>query len=446
MGNKTGKLIIKVIYISFAVIIMFFSAIVLFNTAKGDHILNITNKALDEKNYDKILELFGGIYWNEPVIKESKGDTDFLVVPTYLESTVLYYPEDSNMTHMHHSFSNSYGFYIFNSNIKTADRALSGKKINESGVKFIADNGEEYIYYFRVSATVNCNESYEQAKSVNDYYLNHKRDIISDKSKYGFFNFNINQELVEAIEEKLEGQIVKFNITENDGKSVFENDFDFAFNFNDAESGFFAEDQGGVVYKAYTDYLPYYDSYKINQKKYKSDNYVDGVTKDVFNSKTETFNDKVSKFREDAKAGNVYNANLKISLGESEIMTNSVIAYAVWRTIGIEALVLVVVAVIYILLFHFQQLRDFIFRNDRRTPIRAKVRNVEPVEEPNKFKYDQTGNKKTEVKQEPKKEVIDTKPETITPVENNDVIEAEKAVEEDNKDNVSTEEGKNIEE
>ena len=123
-------------------------------------------------------------------------------------------------------------------------------------------------------------------------------------------------------------------------------------------------------------------------------------------------------------------------------MTNSVIAQAVWRTIGIEALVVLVIAVIYILLFHFQQLRDFIFRNDRRTPIRAKIKNVEPVQEANKFKYDQTGNKKPEAK----KEVIEAKVEDVKQEENNNVLEAEQKVSEENKDNVSSEEGKDIEE
>lgn len=419
MGNKTGKLIIKVIYISFAVIIMFFSAIVLFNTAKGDHILNITNKALNEKNYDKILELFGGIYWNEPVKKETKGDTDLLVVPSYTESTILYYPADDSITHMHHVFDRTYNFYIFNSGFKVLDRSIKGEKINESGVKFITDklddqnNNVTYTYYFRVSATVNFNDSYEKALSVSDYNLNHQRDIISDQSKYSFYNFTISKELIDAIEEKTEGQITSFNITDNEGNDVFDSNINFGFEFNEE---FYNEDQGGVIEAAYTRYIPYYDSIKINQKRYKTDHYDSSITKEVYNNETKVFNDTVSKFRSDVKDGNTYNSNLKISLGEKEIMTNSVIAQAVWRTIGIEALVLLVVAVIYILLFHFQQLRDFIFRNEKRTPIRAKVVNKEPEQKQNSFKYNQTGNKKNDQAKlekpveeaQPSKENVDT--------------------------------------
>ena len=102
-------------------------------------------------------------------------------------------------------------------------------------------------------------------------------------------------------------------------------------------------------------------------------------------------------------------------------MTGDVIAKAVWRTIGIEALILLVVAVIYILLFHFQQLRDFIFRNEKRTPIRPKFVNKEPEQEAKPgFKYNQANNKKadsinvkpTEIKEEAK--VEETKSEANT--------------------------------
>ena len=109
-------------------------------------------------------------------------------------------------------------------------------------------------------------------------------------------------------------------------------------------------------------------------------------------------------------------------------MTGDVIAKAVWRTIGIEALILLVVVVIYILLFHFQQLRDFIFRNEKRTPIRPKYVNKEPEQEAKPgFKYNQANNKKadsinvkpTEIKEEAKVEAVAEE----TKVEDSEAVE-----------------------
>lgn len=397
MGNKTGKLIIRVLYISFAVIILVFSSIIFFNTAKGDHILNLTNQYLTDKNYDGLQTLFGGIYYNEPSVKIEGKNGTLLVSASGAEKDVLYYPDENEKAHLYHNFDRAYNFYIFDSNFASSTASVNGVKKNDTGVKFITDKLDEsgnavtYTYYFVVSSTINSDLFSEKHTSLNDYFLNFTRDYVSDKSRYGFFNFQLNEETVKAIKAKTGGNITSFNITNNEGKNVFDKDIQFTFAFDEK---FYDDNQAGVVFNAYREYLPYYDSYKFGSK-YTVDRYIE-TTNSVYNAKTETFNNIVNKFNADLKAGNVYDSNIKVSLLENEIMTSDVIAGAVWRTIGIEALILLVVVVIYILLFHFQQLRDFIFRNEKRTPIRAKVVNKEPEEKQNSFKYNQTGNKKNE--------------------------------------------------
>ena len=417
MKDKTGRLIIKVIYISFALIIVFFSSIVLFNTAKGDHIINVTNKALQEKDYNEILSLFCGIYYEDSSVTGKKGDTDIIVNPSYVEKS-FYYAKDvdgKTETHFYHKFLKSYSFFIFNSDFTTTTRKVKGENINEAGIKFILNkDGEtvEYNYPFVISSTVNTTKTFDAATSVYDYELNYKRDIITDSQKYGFYNFTINENTIEAIENSIGGEITGFNVVDSSNKNVFESDFTFTFEF--AEPFYMTEYNGskeaGVIENIYNTYIPYYDSYKINSKKYIADNYVaEYNSKSVYEEKNKQFDESVTNFIDKVKNSSEYDSKIKVSKTESEIITNSVIAKAVWRTIGIEALVLLVIAVIYILLFHFQQLRDFIFRNDRRTPIRAKVQNKEPEQQKAKFNYNQSGNqvidvKPEEVKEEPKEE------------------------------------------
>ena len=417
MKDKTGRLIIKVIYISFALIIVFFSSIVLFNTAKGDHIINVTNKALQEKDYNEILSLFCGIYYEDSSVTGKKGDTDIIVNPSYVEKS-FYYAKDvdgKTETHFYHKFLKSYSFFIFNSDFTTTTRKVKGENINEAGIKFILNkDGEtvEYNYPFVISSTVNTTKTFDAATSVYDYELNYKRDIITDSQKYGFYNFTINENTIEAIENSIGGEITGFNVVDSSNKKVFESDFTFTFEF--AEPFYMTEYNGskeaGVIENIYNTYIPYYDSYKINSKKYIADNYVaEYNSKSVYEEKNKQFDESVTNFIDKIKNSSEYDSKIKVSKTESEIITNSVIAKAVWRTIGIEALVLLVIVVIYILLFHFQQLRDFIFRNDRRTPIRAKVQNKEPEQQKAKFNYNQSGNqvidvKPEEAKEEPKEE------------------------------------------
>lgn len=406
MGSKTGKLIARVLFLSLAAIIMFFSSIIFFNTAKGDHIVNLTTGYLNEKNYDKIQELFGGIYSTEAVVKQLGDNNEIIVTPSGAEKDVLVYPEDSQKASLFHKFTKTYNFYIFNSKFGTASVSENGVKKNNVGIKFITDkkdtdgNAVTYWFPFVVSASINSKVYKEKYPSLDEYWLNYGRNFVSDKSRYGFFNFQINEETIKLIEKKTEGNIVAFNLLDNEGKQVYENNFEMSFKFDEA---FYSDAEAGTLFNTYNEYLPYYDSYRYGTT-YNVLSYVE-TSENVYNTKTTKFNEFVDKYTSDVKNGSAY-TGVKISANESEIMTSDVIAKAVWRTIGIEALILLVIVVLYILLFHFQQFRDFIFRNDKRTPIRAKVKNVEPEQKENTFKYNQTGNKK-------KSEAIDVKPTDV---------------------------------
>ena len=422
MGNKVGKLIIRVIYIAFAVIIVVLSSIIFFNTAKGDHILSITNQALTDKNYGEIQKLFGGIYASEPSVKLENEKGNILVTASGAEKDVLYYPEENGKASLYHKFLRTYDFYIFNASFGTSSVSVNGVKTNNVGVKFITDKIDEttgeavtYLFPFIVTNTVNGEVYKEKYDSLENYFLNYGRDFVSDKTRYGFFNFAIYEDTLNYIEQKTSGNIVGFNITDNEGNNVYANNFDFDFSFTET---FYNEDEAGVVFNAYNEYLPYYDTWKFSSS-YNLDNKIENLKDETYNTKTEAFNSTIEAFNKDLAAGQ--HKSVLISYKENEIMTGDVIAKAVWRTIGIEALILLVVVVIYILLFHFQQLRDFIFRNEKRTPIRPKFVNKEPEQEAKPgFKYNQANNKKadsinvkpTEIKEEAK--VEETKSEANT--------------------------------
>ena len=411
MGNKTGKLILRVIYLSLAAIIMFFTSIVFFNTAKGDHILNLTNQCLVDKDYDKLQELFGGLYSSNSSVKKMDEKGNIIVATSGSERDVLIYPEEASKPTLYHKFIKAYNFYIMNSSFGTASVLENGKKKNNVGIKFITDkkdtdgNAVTYLFPFVVSSEINSDVYKEKHTSFDDYWLNYTRNFVIDKTKYGFFNFQIYDETINLIKKKTEANIVAFNVVDNEGKNVYAEDFNLAFNFDE---DFYAENQAGYVFKAYNDYLPYYDSYRYGSQ-YTIPNYIE-TSNEMYNNKTTAFNEAIDKFFADLKKGGVYDSSIKVSLNESEIMTGDVIARAVWRTIGIEALILLVIVVLYILLFHFRQFRDFIFRNEKRTPIRAKVVNKEPEEQTNKFKYNQASNPK-------KKDSIDTKPVEVKETE-----------------------------
>ena len=330
MGNKTGKLILRVIYLSLAAIIMFFTSIVFFNTAKGDHILNLTNQCLVDKDYDKLQELFGGLYSSNSSVKKMDEKGNIIVATSGSERDVLIYPEEASKPTLYHKFIKAYNFYIMNSSFGTASVLENGKKKNNVGIKFITDkkdadgNAVTYLFPFVVSSEINSDGYKEKHTSFDDYWLNYTRNFVIDKTKYGFFNFQIYDETINLIKKKTEANIVAFNIVDNEGKNVYAEDFNLAFNFDE---DFYAENQAGYVFKAYNDYLPYYDSYRYGSQ-YTIPNYIE-TSNEMYNNKTTAFNEAIDKFFADIKKGGVYDSSIKVSLNESEIMTGDVIARAV---------------------------------------------------------------------------------------------------------------------
>ena len=395
-----GKIITRILFLAFSAIIIFFTTIIFYNTSKGDYILKITNESLENKDYKGVLELYGGLYNENPVIKLEEGTNDLWLVTSATEKNFLYAAETATKDSLYHKFCKTYNLYIFNvANFQTNDIKENGNLTNQTGIKFITDKEDvTYTYEFRRSATVNNDNFAEIYETVAATYLGEKRDFIADKEKTGFFNVEISEDLIAAIEAKVDANIVKFNVVNNDGVSLYENDFDFEFNYDEE---FYSDTQIGSVVDAYTEFIPFYDSYKFG-KKYNVSNYIPDITKEEYGKKVDSFNEKMDKFTADVKSGTVYDSGLKLSLTDKQIFTPKIISSCVWRTIGVDALVLLVFAVIYVLLFHFKQLRDFIFRNEKRTPIRAKVVNKEPeVAAKPGFSYNQSGNKKKEIEAKP---------------------------------------------
>lgn len=447
-----GKIITRILFLAFSAIIIFFTTIIFYNTSKGDYILKITNESLENKDYKGVLELYGGLYNENPVIKLEEGTNDLWLVTSATEKNFFYAAETATKDSLYHKFCKTYNLYIFNvTNFQTNDIKENGNLTNQTGIKFITDKEDvTYTYEFRRSATVNNDNFAEIYETVAATYLGEKRDFIADKEKTGFFNVEISEDLIAAIEANVDANIVKFNVVNNDGVSLYENDFDFEFNYDEE---FYSDTQIGSVVEAYTEFIPFYDSYKFG-KKYNVSNYIPDITKEEYGKKVDAFNEKMDKFTADVKSGTVYDSGLKLSLTDKQIFTPKIISSCVWRTIGVDALVLLVFAVIYVLLFHFRQLRDFIFRNEKRTPIRAKVVNKEP-DQPVKpgFSYNQSGNKakpkpeakevetpkpveaketKPEVVEEPKAEAVEEKPveeTTNEAIDNTDVVEAEETKE-----------------
>ena len=395
-----GKIITRILFIAFSAIIIFFTTIIFYNTSKGDHILKITNDALEAKDYKGVLELYGGLYNEVPVVKQEEGTNDLWLVTSATEKNFFYNNGNSSKDNLYHKFVKSYNLYMFNVvDLQTNNIKEAGKTKNLTGIKFITDKTDvSYIYPFIISSTVNNDNFAETHPTINATYVYETRDYLADKGKTGFFNIEISEDLIAAIESEVEANIVGFNIVNNDGISLYESDFNFEFNYDEE---FYSDSQIGTIISAYEKFIPYYDSYKFGNK-YNVADYIPNLSNEEYKKQITEFNEKMDTFTEGVRAGNVYDESLKLSLNDKEIFNSKVISSCVWRTIGVDALVLLVFAVIYVLLFHFKQLRDFIFRNEKRTPIRAKVVNKEPeVAAKPGFSYNQSGNKKKEIEAKP---------------------------------------------
>lgn len=387
------KTILKVVYVTVAAVLCFILYIGFYNTYTSDYIIELTSNAVKEKDYETIAKVFNVTFDLNSIVEEQPTDKVHIeVLPSISRMDVNTYTEktdsEGNKTYTataNYLFEYNYSFYLYEPTFSTTNQVDGDKKTNKTGIKFYNDNNDSFIYYFRNTASIHEEGFYEAyPKTLSDALLKSNREQLYTNELIGVSFVTINESIINFIEKDyLNNQnITKYSIVDSNGTEVFAPttitlDFSQAF-FNEPEIVEFKTKYNAVIEAQKESTAAADQKYAEFEKWYYGENQ-DGV----FYTFYET----------DAHPSYMH------QFDESALKPASII----WKTIGILALFLLAVVILYILLFHFRFIKKIITRGRSEGNYVAK-------DKKNNSKYQA---KPEAIKNTPNKEEVKTKENII---------------------------------
>lgn len=311
----------KVLYFGIMTIIGIMVWTLCYNSNQYNHIYELTVKAIEEKNYSELPKIFGGCFdTNEVELVESEK-MDAVIYAGTASTDEAYTVQEEQKRYL--VYEEAYYLYIFNSSYSYINIMSGEEYTNQTALVFNCENGE-YIYPFVVDSSINSTYYVANPTTVEELILNDSRNLIATHDNWNFMSINITKTMVDLIEAKY-GEINNFRLVDNEGNTVhtFNNSLDFADQF-------------------YTDVRGLIDNYNV----YLQD-YLAGTqgAEDKFNS---WYTPWLEEF-EESKETTGYSFRYE----DDYIMPSSI----VWQTVGMLALYIVSVLLVYFVLFHFKDIK-----------------------------------------------------------------------------------------
>lgn len=402
------KGILKVVYIVFAVIAAVIVYFLGYNSNSVNHIVNLTNKAIESQNYVEVAKIHGGCFDINNLATEDSDDFDIAIFPaTTLIQYSYYETEESETPVTKAKYDQAYYIYVFNPKFSLTPNEVDGLYLNDAGIKFKSASGS-YNYKFQITETINKDDYNEKPLTFEDALLNGKRESVTYYENWNFINVTLTRSLINTVASQLKGDINSIDILDKDGEAIYTIDVKLDFS-----QEFFADvNDLCVEYNKFVDVINSKDA--TDEEKESADKAFE--TFYVGTEDTPGFEEEFLK-----------NENYSFRYADGYLQPGSL----VWQTIGLIALFIAAAALLYFLLFHFAFIKEFIARqgrgngkyrvnpgaNRRTNSINAKVNEV----------------KEKPAKAEPKKEeapaVVETPAEKEAPVVEAEVVETPAAEE-----------------
>lgn len=357
-----ARLFLKILYFALAAVIGVFMGIIIYQSNAFQQVYDKTQSWLQNDDYTSLCRLYCGYFDSEPLLRDT-SKAELRVYAATQEEAYYYYSlkdgaqegstkDDDYDKHLHHNYDYAYDIILYipaskKGNFSLLSREVNGKAVSDLAVRFIDSvNDKTYDYKLDVSKDINAYDYQNRPLSEEDGALHGERTYKSGfYDSWGFFRIHLNQYLIDTIETVNQMEIDSFNIADTSGKSVYEQDFDFEFDFDEK---FFQDIK--PLHDTYAEYLVIYNKYNFNDNKA-------GVKKEDYDAATTKFNNGISKWDEDSKAYPTYLTAYK----QADIVTSA----PIWKTVGIMALYVLAIAIIFIVLFEFKRVKALVFK-DRR--------------------------------------------------------------------------------
>ena len=350
------KIILKILYITVCIVFGFIIGILSYNGGVSSNYATAIKTAAETSSYElaKTFSMFNLPFDNDPVVDSVKFKSNNTTVDIYNAVNrfdAQYYEKGNPKENKTYTQVQDF-YYMF---IRNIDFNLNAKAsgVNETAVRFYSNEKptEPYVYYLDISDTVNSSKYIEYPKNQDEVVLNGKRTLSSTYrnvgSNIGFVFIGINETLISNVEKSIGGKITGFDVTDNSGTVMLDK---VSVNL-DYSQQFFTDTQ------KFVDNIRYYYDHYDDKDKDENQEYKDAIEY-VNNFKVA---DLGGNYSEGYDRGTIYTSGI------------------IWQTVGIEALLLLSFAIIFILIFKFKWIKSIVFRDrskSKYTPNKAPNRQI----------------------------------------------------------------------
>ena len=341
--SKGIKTFFKVLYICAGLIVLVFIYLLSYNNYTLTRIQTLTNDAIAEKNYSELEKIFGSFFSTNSIANVERDDYSLVVYPSSVFSSYKYKVDGNEKTYEH----SDRGYYIYLIKPKADlvnDATIGTTTNNKSGVKYTFTDGKEYTYYFQLSDKYNFDYYIAEPTTAEQAILHGERNLISIYSYLNYFDISLSESIVNFMKKEIssEGTIEKLTFVDSTGKEV-----DGGYNVNlDFSQAWYSNIEEYVA--KYNKYIEEYTATTDNEVK---SNLTKEFEKYFYGENNDGFYYQFQKIE-----GN------GVARGRDYVYPASLI----WQSIGMCALVLVVIFLLYMLIFHFNLLKTLVHRIGRR--------------------------------------------------------------------------------
>ncbi len=323
----------KILYFGIAIIFGIFIYIIGYSSNQMNHLESIVSSAIAEEKFYKVPMVWGGCFDTKSIVEDNTDKLDLQIYPATSQTDITFGSDDNTERYL--EFEYAYYLYIFNAKFTTSTAVVGETKSNKTSIHFVSnETSKSYDYYFVVDDAINSSSYIETPTTKEEYLLNSSRDVTNTKDTWNFMRITFTKTMLDEIEKQIGGKITNLSINDCDGNSVYNTDIKL-----DYSQDFFSDKKMDEMFIKYNTYLDAYIAADGDNNKLKELN-------EEWGTQFETWKKEFIEETETTGYAIGY---------ESSIVSPSKL---VWQTVGMLALYALVIALFYILLFHFSFIKS----------------------------------------------------------------------------------------
>ncbi len=324
----------KVLYFGIAIVFAILIYVIGYSSNQMNHLEGIVKSAIEKEEYYKVPMVWEGCFDTTSIIENNEEKLDIVLYPATSQTDVSYGGEDNTSRFLR--YERAYYLYIFNTKFSISNVNAGSTSYNQTSISFSGENGNSYEYYFIVNEKMNSQSYVSLPLTKEEALLNASRDVTSTNSAWNFMRITLTETMLEQIKKEINGDITKLEMKDADGKVQYSTNVPLDF------SQKFFEDVK-PLFENYNTYLDAYLAAGKDKKKIQE-------AEDTFEEFYEPWMEEFEKNKE--QTGYTFRYD------DSYLSPGKII----WQTIGMLALYALVIALFYILLFHFSLIKRIFSR------------------------------------------------------------------------------------